>query len=110
MPSNCIFADKGPAVFLKEDNAVSIFALAAIVNSKSFGALVRVQLARTELAQSFEVGLIQQTPVPDLSPINIETFAMLAKLAWQNKRKPDTANLTSHAFICPALTPRSKHI
>ena len=35
-------------------------AMCALMNSKAFGYLVSVQLARTELAQSFEVGLIQQ--------------------------------------------------
>lgn len=103
MPTGCIFADKGPAAFVEGDDAQRLLALCAVVNSASFGALVRVQLARTELAQSYEVGLIQQTPVPTLSPADADALAQLARRAWSLKRSLDTSNETSHAFALPAL-------
>jgi hypothetical protein len=68
MPQGCIFADKGPGAFVVDDASEPLLALLALVNSQAFGLLVSVQLARTELAQSFEIGLIQQTPIPKLSP------------------------------------------
>jgi hypothetical protein len=101
MPTGCIFGDKGPAVFVEGDDADALLALSAVMNSRPFGYLVSIQLARTELAQSYEVGLIQQTPVPNLSSENKSSLARLARRAWSIKRSLDTGNETSHAFILP---------
>lgn len=109
MPAGCIFADKGPAAFVEGDDPDALLALCALVNSVPFGALVALQLARTELAQSYEVGLIQQTPVPPLatddgrSTTEVQRLATLAHRAWSLKRDLDTATLTSHALVLPAL-------
>jgi hypothetical protein len=103
LPKDCIFGDKGPAAFVDGDAPESLLALCAIMNCKVFGYLLAVQLARTELAQSFEVGLIQQTPVPDLTPAQEAELAKLAKRAWAIKRGLDTVVETSHAFTLPAL-------
>jgi hypothetical protein len=103
MPAGCIFADKGPAVFLENDHSDSLFAFAALANSRAFGLLVSLQLARTELAQSFEVGLIQTTPVPNLTDPDRESLARLARRAWSLKRSLDARTQTSHAFTLPAL-------
>lgn len=102
MPRGCIFADKGPAIFAADDTAEGLLALCALVNSQAFGLLVSVQLARTELAQSFEVGLIQQTPIPDLTADQQANLAALARRAWSLKRTLDTVEETSHAFVLPA--------
>jgi hypothetical protein len=101
MPRGCIFADKGPAVFVGGDKVDELLAHSAILNSRAFGYLVSVQLARTELAQSYEVGLIQQTPLPKLSKDDVTNFARLARRAWSLKRSLDTAHETSHAFLLP---------
>ncbi|AUB82640.1 hypothetical protein [Candidatus Thiodictyon syntrophicum] len=109
MPAGCIFADKGPAAFVDGDDPESLLALCALVNSAPFGALVALQLARTELAQSYEVGLIQQTPVPPLTTddgrptTHAQTLSTLAHRAWSLKHALDTATETSHAFRLPAL-------
>lgn len=102
MPQGCIFADKGPAAFVSVDAPDALLSLCALANSQAFGHLVSVQLARAELAQSFEVGLIQQTPVPDLSANQQAALAALALSAWSHKRKLDTVEETSHAFTMPA--------
>jgi len=102
IPKGCIFADKGPVGFVENDSVVDLLALSAIVNSKPFEYLVSLQLARTELAQSFEVGLIQQTPIPDLSLNQRSKFATLARRAWSLKRTLDAIAETSHAFLLPA--------
>jgi hypothetical protein len=101
MPAGCIFADKGPAAFVEDDNVDTLLALSAIMNSRAFVYLVSVQLARTELAQSYEVGLIQQTPVPNLSQGDSASLAHLARRAWSLRRSLDTTNETSHAFFLP---------
>ena len=103
MPSGCVFGHKGPAAFEQEDDPDLLLSLCAIANSSAFGALVAVQLARTELAQSFEVGLIQQTPVPTLDSEHITELAGRAHRSWSLKRQLDTRVETSHAFVLPAL-------
>ena len=109
MPAGCIFADKGPATFVDGDDPATLLALCALVNSAPFGALVALQLALTELAQSYEVGLIQQTPVPPLTTddgrptTQSQTLSALAHRAWSLKYALDTATETSHAFLLPAL-------
>lgn len=103
LPEGCIFGDKGPAAFVANDHPEALLALCSVVNSAPFSALVSLQLARTELAQSYEVGLIQQTPVPDLSPDDEALLAGLALTSWSLKRRLDTVNETSHALLLPAL-------
>ena len=102
LPQGCIFADKGPAVFVAKDTPEELLALCAIVNSRAFGLLVSLQLARTELAQSFEVGLIQQTPVPNLNYDQQARLAGLARRAWSLRRILDSMEETSRAFLLPA--------
>jgi hypothetical protein len=102
LPRGCIFGDKGPAAFVDGDSVDSLLALVALLNSQVLGYLVAVQLARTELAQSFEVGIIQRTPVPGLTPTEIGVLAKLARRAWSLKRSLDTTNEISHAFLLPA--------
>ncbi len=74
----------------------------SLMNSKAFGLLVSVQLARVELAQSFEVGLVQQTPVPELNSNQESYLGYLGKKYWALKRRIDTVTETSHAFLLPA--------
>lgn len=103
LPAGSIFADKGPSAFVDGDSREKLKAVCAVFNSAPFGALVALQLARTELAQSYEVGLVQQTPVPELN-LAVETvLAELAQRAWSIRRDLDTATEVSHAFAIPAL-------
>lgn len=103
LPAGCIFGHKGPAVFGETDSADDLLALACIANSRPFGMLVSLQLARTELAQSFEVGLLQSTPVPNLAPSDRVELAVLGRRAWSLRRSLATRTETSHSFTLPAL-------
>jgi hypothetical protein len=103
LPKGCIFAGKGPAAFALNDDHTSLLVLCALANSLAFGLCVAVQLARTELAQSFEVGLIQQTPVPDLDPDEVTILNSLSLKSWSLMRKMDSTNETSHAFLLPLI-------
>lgn len=103
LPAGCIFADKGPAAFVAGDGETDLLALACITNSRAFGLLVALQLARTELAQSYEVGLIQTTPVPVISANERGVLARLGRSAWSAMRSLDCYDETSHAFRGPAL-------
>jgi hypothetical protein len=103
LPRNSMFADKGPAIFVPTNEPEELLALLAVVCSASFRLLVSVQLARVELAQSFEIGLIQQTPVPILNAQTRSTLAKLARQAWGERRTVDATESTSYAFVAPAL-------
>lgn len=103
MPRGCIFADKGPAAFVADDEINDLMALCAITNSKAFGLLVSLQLAAADAAaRSYEVGVIQKTPVPSLPDEQRKQLSALARRAWSLKRTADSISETSHAFILPS--------
>jgi len=103
LPAGCIFADKGPAAFVADDDSQDLLALLAITTSTVFAYLVELQMA----FGSYEVGVIQRTPVPPLTTddgrptTQAQTLATLARRAWSLKRSLDTTTETSHAFVLP---------
>jgi hypothetical protein len=102
MPAGCIFADKGPAAFVDGDVPEDILATASLMNSSAFEYLMGLQLAAADAAaRSYEVGIIQRTPVPTLKPADLKGLAGLARRAWSLKRTLDSTNETSHAFLLP---------
>ena len=103
LPANCIFADKGPVVFVANDEPEELLALLAVTNSRPFSIMVELQLAAADAAaRSYEVGVIQKTPMPDRSPDQKAKLAVLARRAWSLKRTLETVEETSHAFSLPA--------
>lgn len=88
MPAGCIFADKGPAAFVDGNRPEMLLALLAITSSDAFRYLVDLQMA----FGSYEVGVIQRTPVPKLSTADIVSLARLARQAWSLKRSIDSYN------------------
>ena len=103
MPNGCIFGDKGPAVFVPDNSSDDLLALLALTNSRSFSILIELQLAAADAAaRSYEVGVIQRTPVPTLTEAQRKQLASLARRAWSLKRTADSVNETSHAFVLPA--------
>jgi hypothetical protein len=98
MPGGCIFSHKGPAAFVANDSPDELLALLAIVNSSSFALLVSLQIS----FGSYEVGVIQKTPIPDLTEKQQSVLSALARQAWSLKRTLDTIEETSHAFLLPA--------
>lgn len=102
MPSNCIFGHKGPAVFHINNDKQKLLSLLAMTISKPFITLVELQLAAADsAARSYEVGIIQKVPVPDIDDDYQKRLAELALQAWSIKRSLDAVNETSHAFLMP---------
>lgn len=99
LPAGCIFADKGPVAFAPNDDAGYLLALLSLTNSFPFKELVRLQM----VFGSYEVGVIQQTPVPTFSAEAEEELANLAKKCHDLNRIPSTFDETSHVFHLPAL-------
>lgn len=105
LPGGCVFADKGPGVFVPDDRAEALLALVAVMNSTPFEVLVKLQLgAATAAARSYEVGIIQRTPIPDLTDhASRTTLATLAREAHDLQRDRDRTDETTHAFCLPGL-------
>ena len=105
MPAECIFADKGPAGFVPDDWLEKLLAILAMMNSIPFAALIKLQLgAATAAARSYEVGVIQRTPLPPLTDHVLRTtFAALAREAHDLQRDRDRSDETTHAFCLPGL-------
>ena len=105
MPAGCIFADKGPAAFVATDDPDDLLALLAVMNSAPFEMLIKLQLgAATAAARSYEVGVIQRTPIP--SPSQLATrnsLSSLAREAHDLQRDHDRTDETTHVFCLPAL-------
>ena len=99
IPSQCIFGHKGPVIFSKGDFHIDLLALLAVTNSIAFRALAELQMA----FGSYEVGVIQRTPVPDFSVKDKDLLAALAEKAWSLKYIMDTHTEAAHAFYLPAL-------
>ena len=74
-------------------------ALLAVTNSRCFEFLVQMQMA----FGSYEVGVIQRTPIPNLSSADNLRLSELARRIWSLKRELDSHVETSHAFTVPAL-------
>lgn len=108
MPAGCVFGDKGPAAIIENNDSDELLSLLAIGASKAFRSLVEFQLAAADAkpggaAHSYEVGVLQRTPVPRLTEASKTDLARLARRAWSLKRSHDTHIETSHAFTIPAL-------
>ncbi|MCD8559958.1 MAG: BREX-1 system adenine-specific DNA-methyltransferase PglX [Shewanella xiamenensis] len=99
MPLGCIFADKGPAIFSPEDDEKSLMAILSLSNSRAFEYLVELQLAAIDAAaRSYEVGIIENMPIPLLSTEIIEKLSDLSKRAWHTKLELDSINEVSPFF------------
>jgi hypothetical protein len=102
LPAGSVFGDKGPAAFVSDDATSTLASVIALANSTPFLVLISAQVARVELAQSWEVGLIQSTPLPaTVSKKATKEFHH----AWAIKHGIDASTLTSNAFYSPALAP-----
>ena len=95
LPSESVFHDKGPGLFPPIPETPSILGL---LNSSTFKRLLELQMA----FGSYEVGVIQRTPVPALNNDDGARLGELALLCVEMKRELDYANETSRVFNVPA--------
>jgi len=97
LPEGCIFSDKGPTVFLPENDANQLLNTMAIANSAAYSFLVSLQIA----VGSYEAGVILRTPVPKIGKVDADRLSRLSLRSWSLKRKLDQTNETSLAFVLP---------
>ena len=97
LPSGCIFADKGPAIFpRREDDA---FFILGISNSAPAEALLRGLMS----FGSWEVGVIKRLPIPQTTSVQRERVSSLAKAIHDAKAAWDEGNEISTHFRVPWL-------
>jgi hypothetical protein len=103
LPAGAVFSGKGPALFCDADNSEMLLTVCGVVSSSVFEALVAIQLGRVSLAQSYEVGLVQQTPFPKLTQKDSERLANYVRQVWAEKCSLDSVKSTAHPFVRSSL-------
>jgi hypothetical protein len=95
LPAGCIFAHVGSSAFLPEGSEPAYLGL---MSSRVFTYLLRLTAG-----WNYEVGVIQRTPVPDVSEPQATLLGSFALECVYLKRGLDSANEVSHAFHLSAL-------
>lgn len=99
LPSGCVFGDKSPVI--QGDSTEELHSLVAELNSSSVDRLVSLMVGSSELAQSFEVGIVSALPHRMSKD---ERLAKLAFLQWKTMKSLDSYNEISHSFLSPIPT------
>jgi len=104
LPAVCIFSHKGCATFVENDLKLRNMHDLSLMNSKPFLLFLEMMLSAADTtARSFEVGIIQNVPIPRTEGSQDKTISNNAFRAWFLKRSADLSNEVSHAFELPAL-------
>lgn len=103
LPKGAVFSDKSPT--LVSESGEDLVALLGVLNSSIFHYLVEMQMA----FGSYEVGVINRTPMPPLANECGDALSIAARRAWALARTADTTNEVSHSFMLPAVLRGDKH-
>jgi hypothetical protein len=99
-PAGGVFSVKGSAGFFPKED---IFFVLGLMNSRPFNVFLEMLVnAGSAASRSYQVGVIGTAPYPTATKESRELISTLAKRAWSLKRKLDTTEETSHAFLLPA--------
>lgn len=105
LPSNCVFADKGPAILA--DCEESLPALLAAVNSRPAQYLLSLGTGMAEakdISNSYEVGLVQRLPVPPAA-LGDAALSAAGLQALTARRSVDRRDESMAAFVLPFSIP-----
>jgi len=98
LPSGSIFGHKGPTAFVREP-----LLFLGIVQSMPFSAIIQLQVgAADEAARSYEVGIIQDCPIPLVQRID-PRIQELVRESIDLKRKMALTDETTHVFCRPSV-------
>ena len=97
VPAGCAFSVAGKMAFAPPGE---LKAFLALFNSTSFDYLINTRAGKVGGVQ-YEVGLVQETPVPKVLSENAQLIGAWSYRAWSLKRSLDSVNETSHAFLLP---------
>jgi len=99
VPSGCAFSVAGKMAFAPHEH---ILWLSSVFNSLAFDSFIAFFAGKVGGVQ-YEVGLIQNVPVPNASEQEISLLANASKESWRLKMALDSRVETSHAFSLPAI-------
>jgi hypothetical protein len=106
LPIGCAFGHKGPAIV---DVKGDVWALAALLNSRTVAYLLSMGLGMTEAerggagANSYEVGLVQRLPMSENATMD-PALASLGARAWRTRAQADLRDETTALFRSPLST------
>jgi hypothetical protein len=95
-PRGAIFNVKGPAII--DETSPRPLHLLGLLNSTPFKTLVMLQTS----FGSYNVGYLQNTPLPLLPQISVKALSRLALDAWVLTFNWNSVHETSHAFLLPS--------
>jgi hypothetical protein len=106
LPLGCVFSHKGPGVFCEGDDAHSLLAVLGVCSTPHFYSLVEVQLAAADAqlggaAHSFEVGVIQKTPMPELNGESVAELSRRVRRIWNLDKLLRSSVEASRHFLLP---------
>lgn len=101
LPQGCVFGDKSPVIQSISNEPKELIPLISQLNSSSVDGLVSLMVGSSELAQSFEVGIISALPSRSY---DVDRLSEVSLLQWNNYRDLDTTNEVSHAYLYPFIS------
>lgn len=102
-PRRGLFSTGGSCVFVDNDEQRKLLSTLAILNSRAFQNLMAVKLQRAIADSHYECGMISSTPVPKVDSANQSLLAQWATQNFNARRKLDSVNEESRAFVLPEL-------
>lgn len=102
-PKGGIFDRVGSCAFVENDSEEDLLTALAVTNSRAFQNLISVQNQRLEGDSHYECGMVSNVPCPSLSDSQKEKLAALALQNFEARRRLDTVNEESRAFILPEI-------
>lgn len=104
LPEGCVFGDKSPVIQSSSNKSKELIPLISQLNSSSVTGLVSLMVGSSELAQSFEVGIISALPNRPYDP---EVLSRLSLLQWSLYKEMDALNEISHSYVHPFIFDKS---
>lgn len=98
LPAGSVFSDKSPTYVSESRSQTELLTKLAVLNSSTVRYLVAMQMA----FGSYEVGVLNRTPIPPRTSEDSDLEAAALR-GWRVLRELDTANETSGVFELPAL-------
>lgn len=101
MPSGCVFADKGPAIFPSDTSMTA--PLAGVLNSAVAEYIMKGLVSRPSMGARWEVGVVKRLPVPYMTEAQREAIGGRAEAIRERKAGWDRGNELSTQFDQPWL-------
>lgn len=99
LPAGCAFSKRGCGGFSPDDD---LLWLVGLLSSSCADFIFKLLLGRFGHPE-FSGGALQKMPIPNVERDKSDRLATLVLKAWSLKRKLDTIEETSHAFLLPAV-------